>query len=111
MVDTEPFTIVGPDTTSTGQPVHITPVFRLYQNIPNPFRHTSQIRYEIMKASDVEISIYNVLGAEVASLFSRFRTPGIYSSEFKASELSPGVYFCIMRAGRSVKTMKMQVMD
>jgi mannosyl-glycoprotein endo-beta-N-acetylglucosaminidase len=80
----------------------------LYQNYPNPFNPTTSIRYEINSTQLVELTVYNVLGKEVAALVNREQNPGTYSVTFDASSLSSGVYFYVLKAGSDfVQTRKM----
>jgi hypothetical protein len=82
--------------------------FALYQNYPNPFNPTTSIRYEINSTQLVTLTVYNVLGKEVATLVNREQHPGIYSVTFDASGLSSGVYFYVLKAGSEfTQTRKM----
>jgi len=94
--------------------------FSLSQNYPNPFNPTTTIKYTI---PDVEttrrvvftkLTVFNILGQEVATLVNKEQKPGSYEVEFNANHLSSGVYFYTLRAGLStgsgqgfLQTMKM----
>lgn len=79
----------------------------LSQNYPNPFNPTTQINYSIPKNSFVTLKVYNVLGQEVANLFSGNLRAGSYSATFNASRLASGVYFYRLRAGGFMSVKKM----
>jgi len=82
--------------------------FVLYQNYPNPFNPTTSIRYELNSTQLVTLTVYNVLGKEVAALVNRDQSPGSYSVTFDASGFSSGVYFYVLKAGSEfVQTRKM----
>jgi hypothetical protein len=82
-------------------------VYLLEQNYPNPFNPTTSISYSIPKAGNVKLTVFDVLGRDVAVLVNEFKTAGSYSLEFNASELSSGVYFYRIEAGdfKDVKKM------
>ncbi len=88
--------------------------YSILQNYPNPFNPSTLIRYAIPKAGNVEIKMYNLLGAEVATLVNEYKEAGRYSIEFSTenlpSKIGSGVYFYTIRAGSFVKTMKMIVL-
>ncbi|MDF1612208.1 family 10 glycosylhydrolase [Stygiobacter electus] len=86
--------------------------FVLYQNYPNPFNPTTTISYQIPKECEVKLSIYDLLGKEVAVIVNEFQKPGIYNIEFRTqnSELSSGVYFYRLQAGSFVSTKKFVIM-
>lgn len=79
----------------------------LEQNYPNPFNPTTTIKYDIAKAGQVEIVIYDVLGRRIKSLVNEYKNAGIYEVNFDASNLSSGVYFYQLRAKTFVVTKKM----
>ena len=53
------------------------------------------------------LKVYDVLGNEVATLVDEYRSAGSYEVEFDASELSSGVYFYRLQAGKYVQSKKM----
>jgi hypothetical protein len=67
--------------------------FMLYQNYPNPFNPSTMISYDLPVRSRVKLSIYNLLGQEVATLIEGEQEPGRYNVKFDASGLPSGVYF------------------
>ncbi|NCQ17957.1 MAG: T9SS type A sorting domain-containing protein [Ignavibacteria bacterium] len=67
--------------------------YDLKQNYPNPFNPTTTIFYQIPKAGNVVLKVYNITGTEVTSLVNGYKQSGSYSVEFDASSLSSGVYF------------------
>ena len=67
--------------------------FKLFQNYPNPFNPNTTIKYSIPKDGRVTLKIYNILGAEVASIINEYKTMGIYEVKFNASSLPSGIYF------------------
>jgi hypothetical protein len=86
--------------------------FELSQNYPNPFNPTTTIKYAIPKSvnghqSLVRLSVYDVLGNEVATLVNKRQAPGNYSIKFDASKLSSGIYFYRLQNGSFVVTKKM----
>jgi cyclomaltodextrinase len=81
--------------------------FKLYQNYPNPFNPETLIEFEVPIKSDVKISVYDVLGREVATVFQGELSPGRYKVKFHADGLPSGIYFYELKAGnfREVKKM------
>jgi len=51
---------------------------KLHPNYPNPFNAATKIRYEISRASDVQIRIYNLLGKVVRTMVSPQQSAGAY---------------------------------
>ncbi|TAK55927.1 MAG: T9SS type A sorting domain-containing protein, partial [Bacteroidetes bacterium] len=67
--------------------------FALRQNYPNPFNPTTSIRYELPVDAFVRLSVYDVLGREVASLVGEGQTAGVYDVQLDASQFASGIYF------------------
>ncbi len=67
--------------------------FSLAQNYPNPFNPSTKIVYSIAVDSKVLISVYNMLGQQVALLLEKEQYAGKYEIDFNADELSTGTYF------------------
>lgn len=87
--------------------------FRLDQNYPNPFNPATVIRYQLSVASHVRLSIYDVLGREVAVLLDKDQSSGEHSTEWNAM-VSSGVYFYRLEAvgtdgQKFVQTRKMML--
>jgi hypothetical protein len=73
-------------------------VYALDQNYPNPFNPSTFIRFELPEASRVRLSVYNVLGEEVAVLVNEQRAAGVFEQRFDAAGLASGVYFYRLEA-------------
>ena len=81
--------------------------YSLYQNYPNPFNPTTKIEYSIPQTSFVTLKVYDILGREIATLVNEEKPAGNYSIQFIAENLSSGIYFYKLQAGKynSVKKM------
>jgi photosystem II stability/assembly factor-like uncharacterized protein len=84
-------------------------VCALSQNYPNPFNPTTTIRYELPKASHVALSVFDILGREIATLLNEEKSAGTYTVQWDASGVSSGVYFYRLRAGDFVQTRRMML--
>lgn len=84
--------------------------FVLNQNYPNPFNPTTKINFSILKASNVQLSVYNMLGQKVATLVNSFMNSGSYAYEFDASKLASGVYLYRLEAGNFKQEKKMMLL-
>jgi hypothetical protein len=81
--------------------------FYLSQNYPNPFNPVTKINYGIAKASNVKVTVYNLLGKEVAVLVNEFQQAGNYLANFDASNFSSGIYYYRISAGEFTDVKKM----
>ncbi len=55
--------------------------YKLYTNFPNPFNPTTTLKFDIPEnAQNVELSIYNILGVKVKTLYSGSVRAGQYNS-------------------------------
>jgi len=81
--------------------------YALNQNYPNPFNPSTVISYALPKQEMVTLSIYNILGEEVAELVNEMQSAGNYKVNFDASKLSTGAYIYRLQAGNFIQTKKM----
>jgi hypothetical protein len=81
--------------------------YSLGQAYPNPFNPSTKINYTIAKAGLVKLTVYNLLGKEIATLVNGVKGVGTYTATFNASNLSSGVYFYKLQAGNTILTNKM----
>jgi hypothetical protein len=103
----------GKEVVASNEPVEATPMahvptaFALHQNYPNPFNPVTEIKYDVPKNSRVTLKVYNVLGAEVATLVDADQKANFYTVSWDAKDLASGVYFCTLTAGdfKAVKKM------
>jgi len=67
-------------------------VFAMDQNYPNPFNPSTMISFRLAVDSKVSMTVFNVLGQEVASLLNGNLVAGSHQVNFDASSLNSGVY-------------------
>lgn len=68
-------------------------VYSLSQNYPNPFNPVTRIQFSLPAESHVRLTVYNILGQEIASLINEPYQAGNYFVEWDAAHVSSGVYF------------------
>jgi hypothetical protein len=85
----------------------ITTTFTLSQNYPNPFNPTTNIVYTVPHRAHIKLTVYNILGEEVATLVDEEKASGEYTVTFDGSRLPSGVYFYRLHAGRFNETREM----
>ena len=79
------------------------------QNYPNPFNPTTQIDYSLPKQTFVTISVFNLLGQEVATLVNSLKPAGVHEVTFNASDLPSGIYYYRIKAGDYTDARKMML--
>ncbi len=97
--------VTGVNESKNAQPL----TYSLEQNYPNPFNPSTTIEYVIPENGFVTVKIYNVLGKEVAALVDQHQTAGRHKVSFNASNLSSGVYFYKIDAGKFTSVKKMML--
>ena len=81
--------------------------FSLQQNYPNPFNPSTTIEFALPGNAHVTLSVYDMLGREVAVLVNEERAAGSYRVTFDARSLPSGTYLYSLRAGSSQEIRKM----
>jgi hypothetical protein len=85
-------------------------VFSLAQNYPNPFNPSTNISYTLKNSGKVRLSVYDLLGREVAVLANEIQTAGAHEARFSAGGMSSGIYFYKLQTGNEVITKKMMLL-
>jgi hypothetical protein len=78
-----------------------------FQNYPNPFNPVTTITYDLPEQSHVRISVFNLLGSEIAVLVDGQQPPGTHHVEFDGTMFPNSVYFYEVRAGNFIGLKKM----
>jgi hypothetical protein len=71
----------------------------LGQNYPNPFNPTTMIPFQIVKSGLVTLTIYDLLGREVATLVNANLNPGFYQIQWRADDKMSGVFLYRLKSG------------
>jgi len=84
--------IVSPDPTNINESDNLPTEFTVAQNYPNPFNPTTNIKFGVPEDSHVKISVYNLLGENLAQLFEENVNAGYHSIIWNAGNLPSGIY-------------------
>lgn len=79
----------------------------LLQNYPNPFNPSTTIRYSLAKKAFANLTIYNTLGQEIATLVGKEQDAGQYSVEWTPGNAPTGMYIYRLQAGKYVENRKL----
>ena len=127
MINNESFTVDNPDSLSItisqksariligevtgigGNKISQSPSFL---TLPNPFTESMVISYNLPVEERVNIEIYNLLGQRIKTLLDREQSSGYHTvvwdkTDDSGRRVTCGVYFCILKAGNSVRTQKL----
>lgn len=81
--------------------------FVVNQNFPNPFNGETVISLNLPEPVLLKITLYDITGAAVRKLENGYVNAGYYQKRFTFNDLSSGVYFYRVEAGKYVSTKKM----
>lgn len=81
---------------------------QLYQNFPNPFNPTTRIRYTTMEGP-ARLSLFNLLGQEIRVLSEGYVSAGNHEQTIDAASLASGMYFCRLRQGLFVRSIRISL--
>ena len=79
--------------------------FVLYQNYPNPFNPVTTINFTLPQNDNIDLSVYNLLGQKVETLYTGVLNTGNYSFTFNAKYLTSGIYFYSLMSKNNNKTI------
>ena len=81
--------------------------FSVTQNYPNPFNSTTTIHFSLPHTGIVTLSVFNMLGEEIATIVSKNLPVGNHQAEWNASRFPSGVYLYRLHAGAFTETKKL----
>ena len=92
-------------TESDGKPVEQTPDGALlYPNYPNPFDDVTTLHFSIEDDSMVNLDIFSVDGRKVATLISSVVEAGEHKLQYRAGDLSSGLYIVRLLVNGATKS-------
>lgn len=98
----------GPDNIMGGEIISEIPhEYMLHANYPNPFNPVTTLKFDLPFDSEVTLTVYDMLGREVAALVNELKPAGRHSVTFNAAGLPSGMYFYKIKAGEFVQVRKM----
>lgn len=85
--------------------------FVIEEAYPNPFNPSTNIKYGIEKASDIEIAIFDLTGQLVNSIKIDAQSPGWHEFNWNGTDasnqkVSTGIYLVTMRSGKKIQRQK-----
>lgn len=83
--------------------------FALTQNYPNPFNPVTKIKFEVPVSEFISLKIFDITGREIRTLVNEKLNAGVYEREFNGAELTSGIYFYRIDAGKFSDTKKMML--
>jgi hypothetical protein len=86
-----------------------TDAFTLYQNTPNPFRLSTEIKFYLPSSSYVTLEVFNALGELTDVLVSAQMDKGLHSLTFGGENYVSGVYFYRITTDGYTSTKTMNV--
>lgn len=84
--------------------------FELLDNYPNPFNPTTSIRFKTATESRIRLTVFDMLGREIATLTDQQYPVGTHQIQWNASEMGSGQYIYRMEANGKVIGAKTMVL-
>jgi len=81
-------------------------VFYMAPNYPNPFNSGTTVKFGLPQPADVEVSVWDMHGRQVAVLTNGKHSPGRYEAFWDAAGQSSGIYIIRMSAGNYLGLQK-----
>jgi len=87
---------------------------QLYGNYPNPFNPETTVRYQIAQSTNVQVTIYNILGEKVKTLINAVQNEGQHEIQWKGRNdqgqgVASGVFIVELKAGEFTQRQKVML--
>ena len=83
--------------------------FTMKSLYPNPFNPVTKLSYDVEKAGNLRITVFNILGQEVAELYNDYQSFGSHSLLWNASNMASGVYYMNLELNGQSETSKVML--
>lgn len=94
-------------TTSVTENGNLPIVYKLHQIFPNPFNPITEIRFDLKNPGLTKLTVFDVLGRQVATLINDDLPAGYHSVRFEGTRFAAGVYFYRIESGKFHDIKKM----
>ena len=84
--------------------------FSLLPAYPNPFNASTVLTYTIPQQGKITLTIYNLLGQEITTLYNDTQIPGTHTATWNAKNHASGIYFAQLQGVDYTNTIKMVLM-
>ena len=101
---------VDTETTSSEITDEVPGSISLNQNYPNPFNPATTIQYSLPESERVTLSVYDMLGREMAVIVNEMKAAGVHTARWDASGASSGIYMYVLQTDDFRTTRKMTLM-
>jgi hypothetical protein len=105
--DIDNFLLSGPSEVDINPFMAIPDEFVLHSVYPNPFNPIATIPFELKSPGNISLTVYDMLGREVANLHQGWLQAGNYQARFNGGVSPSGIYFVKLQAGDFQQTRKM----
>ncbi|MFQ6606569.1 MAG: T9SS type A sorting domain-containing protein, partial [Fidelibacterota bacterium] len=79
---------------------------KLLQNYPNPFNSVTKISYQLSEPTFINLAVFDVNGRRVETLVNANNNAGFHSIEWKANDMSSGLYFYRLKTSNYTEVKK-----
>jgi hypothetical protein len=93
--------------TSVENDITLPDEYAIIGNYPNPFNAQTTIKYNLPKASNVKIELYDITGRKIDTIVESHRLAGANQVVWDATGKPSGIYLYRIRAGNESKTGRM----
>ncbi len=81
--------------------------FELSAGYPNPFNSSTVLCYSLPQSSEITISIYNLLGQKLSTIYKGIQQPGDHTVTWNATDFPSGIYFARLETKDASESIKL----